>query len=221
MKLDLHVHSRYSPDSDSSIDAIVLRAHEVGLDGIAITDHNTVKGSLEAEKVVKDLNLDLIIIPGMELSTKEGHLLVLGIRDELPSGLSIGEAIKMAREKGATIIVPHPFQVLRNGVGVLKGKNIDAIESFNSKFIFGISNFVAKTVAKKRQMGETGGSDSHKVETIGYGYTIVDANPDASIQDILNAIKDHRSQAEGVMIPHYSSNINSITRLLKRGNKKN
>ena len=221
MKLDLHVHTRYSPDSDSPVEAIVLRACEIGLDGIAVTDHNTVRGSLEAEKLVRDLNLNLIIIPGMELSTKEGHLLILGIRDELPSGLGIGEAIKIARERGATIIVPHPFQVLRNGVGVLKGKNIDAIESFNSKFIFGISNFVAKTVAKKRQIGETGGSDSHKVETIGYGYTIVDANHDASIQDILNAIKDHRSQAEGVMISHYSSNINSITRRLKRGNKKN
>ncbi|HXY87214.1 MAG TPA: PHP domain-containing protein [Candidatus Acidoferrales bacterium] len=221
MKLDLHVHTRYSPDSDSPVEAIVLRACEIGLDGIAVTDHNTVKGSLEAEKLVTDLNLNLIIIPGMELSTKEGHLLILGIRDELPPGLSIGETIKMAREKGATIIVPHPYQVLRNGVGVLKGKDIDAIESFNSKFIIGTSNYIARTIAKKRQMGVTGGSDSHKVETIGFGYTIVDASPDASVHDILNEIKDHRSRAEGLMIPHYFSNINSITRFLKRGNKRN
>jgi predicted metal-dependent phosphoesterase TrpH len=220
VKLDLHVHSQYSPDSRSSVDAIVSKAYDIGLDGIAITDHNTVRGSLEAEKVVKDLNLDLIVIPGMELSTKNGHLLVLGIRRELPSGLSIDETIKMAKELGATIIVPHPFQIFRNGIRALKGKDIDAIESFNSKYIFGISNFIAKTIAKRRQIGVTGGSDSHKVETIGYGYTVVDANPGASSRDILTAIKEHRSWAEGTMMSHYSSNIYSVKRLLRRSNKK-
>jgi predicted metal-dependent phosphoesterase TrpH len=220
VKFDLHVHSQYSPDSHSSVDAIVSKAYEMGLDGIAITDHNTVRGSLEAEKVVKDLNLDLIVIPGMELSTKNGHLLVLGIRHELPSGLSIDETIKMAKELGATIIVPHPFQIFRNGIRALKGKDIDAIESFNSKYIFGISNFIAKTIAKRRQIGVTGGSDSHKVETIGYGYTVVDANPGASSVDILTAIKEHRSRAEGTMISHYSSNIHYVKRLLRRSNKK-
>ncbi len=220
MKLDLHIHSEYSPDSRSSVEAILSKAYEVGLDGIAITDHNTVRGSLEAEKVVKDLNLDLIVIPGMELSTRNGHLLVLGIRRDLPSGLSIDETIKMAKELGATTIVPHPFQIFRNGIRALKGRDIDAIESFNSKYIFGFSNFIAKNIAKRRQIGVTGGSDSHKVETVGYGYTVVDANNGASTGDILTAIKEHRSRAEGTMISHYSSNIRLIKRRLRCSNKK-
>ena len=78
MRLDLHVHSEYSPDSHSSIEAILKQAQEVGLDGIAITDHNSVLSFSVASKLAEELGLDLIIVPGAEISTREGHLIALG-----------------------------------------------------------------------------------------------------------------------------------------------
>jgi predicted metal-dependent phosphoesterase TrpH len=71
MRLDLHIHSQFSPDSHSSIEAILKRAQEVGLDGIAITDHNSVQSFFAASKLAQNLGLDLTIVPGLQTGNSE------------------------------------------------------------------------------------------------------------------------------------------------------
>lgn len=205
MRLDLHIHSMFSPDSNTPIEAIVRQAHEAGLDGFAITDHNTVKAFSAAQKIVKNLQLDLIIIPGIEISTRQGHIIALGIQDTLPAGLSADDTINRIHVDGGIAIAPHPFNILRNGIGSLKGRQIDAIEIFNSRSLFGIANYLAARSAVKLGLGVTGGSDSHKAETVGLAYTDVKMGTHATVQEILYAIKQGRSQAKGRVSPHLIS----------------
>jgi len=201
MRLDLHIHSQFSPDSHSSIEAILKRAQEVGLDGIAITDHNSVQSYFAASKLAQDLGLDLTIIPGAEISTSEGHLIALGTRGLIPSGLAAAETVECAHDAGGIAVAPHPFAVFRQGIRNLQVKRLDAVEVFNSKYLFGYSNYVATRSARKLNLGVTGGSDSHKVETVGFGYTEVNIANGADVEQILCAIKDGRSQAKGRASP--------------------
>lgn len=205
MRLDLHIHSQFSPDSHSSIEAILKRAQEVGLDGIAITDHNSVQSFFVASKLVEALGLNLIIVPGAEISTSEGHLIALGTRNLVPFGLSAVETIERVHDDGGIVVASHPFAFLRQGIRNLQVKQLDAVEAFNSKYLFGFSNYLATRSARKLNLGVTGGSDSHKVETVGFGYTEMNTANGADVEYILRAIKDGRSQAKGRASPRLES----------------
>jgi len=77
MRFDLHIHSNYSPDSRLDVDDILRRAVKKGLDGIAICDHDTITGSFLARRRAKELDLPLLVLPAVEVSTNMGHLIVL------------------------------------------------------------------------------------------------------------------------------------------------
>lgn len=196
MRFDLHIHSNYSHDSDLAVDDILKQAVKKGLDGIAICDHNTLAGSHLALERAKELDVPLVVIPGMEVSTKKGHLLVLGIREEIPPDLSLQETIRMSRQKGAVVIAAHPFKV--RSVGDVDGLDLDAIETFNSRCIFG-ENRKAREMAQSLGKPEVGGSDSHLLATIGFGYTEIEGQPDES--SILQAIREGRTRSKGQIVP--------------------
>jgi predicted metal-dependent phosphoesterase TrpH len=205
MRLDLHVHSQYSPDSRSSIEAILKQSQEVGLDGIAITDHNSVQSFFVASKLAEELELDLIIVPGAEISTSEGHLIALGTTSLLPSGTPANEVIEHIHDNGGMVVAPHPYAFFRKGIRNLQALRLDAVETFNSKQIFGLANYLANRSARHLNLGMTGGSDSHKVETIGFGYTDVNIADGADVDHILQAIKSCRSEAKGRVSPRLRS----------------
>lgn len=110
MRLDLHIHSCYSKDCTSPVAAILERAIRAGLNGIAICDHDTVEGSLEARRLVDEMGLDLVIVPGIEVTTNRGHLLVLGADKAFPINSDPSDIIKMARERECLIVAPHPYK---------------------------------------------------------------------------------------------------------------
>jgi predicted metal-dependent phosphoesterase TrpH len=219
MRLDLHVHSQYSPDSHSSIDAILKQSQEVGLDGIAITDHNSVQSFFVASKLAEELELDLIIVPGAEISTSEGHLIALGTTSLLPSGTPANEVIEHIHDNGGMVVAPHPYAFFRKGIRNLQALRLDAVETFNSKQIFGLANYLANRSARHLNLGMTGGSDSHKVETIGFGYTDVNIADGADVDHILQAIKSCRSEAKGRVSPRLRSVGYSLK--IRMGNYKN
>jgi len=205
MRLDLHIHSQYSPDSHSSIEAILKQAQEVGLDGIAITDHNSVQSYSVASKLAEELGLDLIIVPGAEISTSEGHLIALGTTKLSPFGIPANDVIELVHDNGGIVVAPHPYAFFRKGIRNLQAIRLDAVETFNSKHLFGLSNYLAYRSALRLNLGVTGGSDSHKVETVGFGYTEVNVADDADVKQILQAIKSCRSQAKGRASPRLRS----------------
>ena len=195
MRFDLHIHSNYSSDSNLSVDDILKQAVRKGLDGIAICDHNTIEGSLRAIQRVRELNLSLIVIPGMEISTSDGHLIVLGIRENIQPELSLSETIMIARQKGAVVIAPHPFK--KNGIGYA-AKDADAIETFNSRCLFG-ENEKAKELALSLMKPEVGGSDSHLLAAIGLGFTEIDCHRSES--SVLESIRKGKTRSAGQIIP--------------------
>ncbi len=198
MRFDLHIHSNHSSDCSLSIDAILKQAVERGLDGIAICDHNKVEGSLLGKRRAKEVNLPLLVLSGVEVSTTEGHLIILGITDNLQPDLSPQETIRIAHQKGGIVIAPHPFKI--RSIGSVDGLDIDAIETFNSRCIFG-ENTKAKKMAQTLGKPEVGGSDSHMLSTIGLGFTEIDADP--SEESVLKAIKDGKTRSGGEITPLY------------------
>ncbi|MDD1720460.1 MAG: PHP domain-containing protein [Euryarchaeota archaeon] len=201
MKLDLHVHSCFSPDSKSPVEAIVKQAHAVGLNGLAITDHNSIDAFFEAQEIVEEAGLGLIVISGVEVSTKEGHLIALGVENPPPARMPFNETADQVHKDGGIVVAPHPFKFFRNGVGSLKGRRLDAVEVFNSRSLFGFANYLAANSAAHLGLGVTGGSDAHNVDTVGLAYTEVNVKDDASAQDVLNAIKAGKSHAKGRVSP--------------------
>ncbi|GAH29283.1 unnamed protein product, partial [marine sediment metagenome] len=119
-------------------------------------------------------NLDLIIIPGIEVTTSEGHLIVLGLEEGLEKGLSLEETIRIARQKEkekkgtVVIIAPHPYHPFRHSIGNLcTHSGIDAIEIFNSRYFFGVANKIASGKATRNSITAVAGSDAHSAECVG------------------------------------------------------
>lgn len=198
MRFDLHIHSNQSSDCSLSVDDILNQAVNKGLGGIAICDHNTVAGSLLGMKRAKELNLPLLVLPGLEVSTTNGHLIVLGIRENIQPNLTPEETIRIAHQKGGIVIAAHPFKI--RSIGNVEKLDVDAIETFNSRCIFG-ENKRAKEMAQAVVKPEVGGSDSHMLATIGLGYTEIDSEPNAG--SVLSAIREGRTHPGGQTAPLY------------------
>ena len=186
LRLDLHVHSSFS-DGRDGVEEILKAALEGGLDGIAITDHDTLEGSIEAERIVGERGLDLLVIPGVEVSTSDGHLLALGVRKLPPPGRRTEETVEFVRRQGGIAIVSHPYHLFRHSM--YRIPDCDAVEVYNSKYIFGIANFWAKRMAERRGLPMVAGSDAHMAGTVGLGVTVVEVEEGADLDDILGSIR--------------------------------
>ncbi len=195
---DLHIHSNFSRDGESSVRDCLARAAEVGLDAIAITDHDTTEGS----RAALARKSRVIVIPGIEISTIQGHLIVLGTLEPISPGLDVLETIRIARDLGGVVILPHPFHMWRHGVAVqfrAAMPAVDAIETFNSRYIVGTANKKAARVARILGKPCVGGSDAHNARYIGFGRTYISAEPE--VNSILDAIRDGATMAGGHMTP--------------------
>jgi predicted metal-dependent phosphoesterase TrpH len=213
---DLHVHTNFSKDGESSVEEILRRAEEVGLDVIAITDHDSIDGAKKA----LTCKTSLMVIPGIEVSTKQGHLLVLGVTELIPAGLDVIDTIGIARKLGALLILPHPYHVWRHGVARRKKigmSAVDAIETFNSRYIVGSANRKAARMAKKLGKPCVAGSDAHHARFIGFGRTIIDADRD--VASVLAAIREGKVTCGGRQTPlrtYTRQSLNNTWRKIKR-----
>ncbi len=195
---DLHVHTSYSKDGESSVEEILKRAEELGLDAIAITDHDSVDGAKRALTIPSPV----LVIPGIEVSTRQGHLLVLGVTEVIPAGLDVIETVHIARRMGALLILPHPYHIWRHGVARRKKSGmtvVDAVETFNSRYIVGSANSKAARIAIRLGKPCVGGSDAHNAKFVGFGRTYVDA--EKNVPAILDAIRAGKVTCGGKKTP--------------------
>lgn len=169
---DPHVHTDASHDAAGSVREVLTCGHNSSLDAIAITDHDTTLAAREA--LEQHDRYDVTVVPGVEISTTDGHLLALGVVDRPPIGRSLADTIRWVRTEGGVAVVPHPFQVSRHGVRKRDLVPCDGIEVFNAWSMTGIQNRRAETFASERDYATLGGSDAHDPTMIGQGYTEVD-----------------------------------------------
>lgn len=187
MKFDLHVHSNYSGDSLMSIDDIVTRIKELKFDGFALTDHNTTAGNKRAAIAAKKANL--IFIPGIEISTQEGHLLGLGVKSIIKAFTPAEEAIKKIHAQGGLAIAAHPYDFTRHGMGdAFRKLKIDGIEAINSKSLVG--NKKALQAALRLGIPVIAGSDAHTKAEMGSAWTECG-------EDVLNEIRKNKTTVHG------------------------
>ena len=224
IKVDLHTHSELSFDGRDSVEDLLERASLVGLDAIAITDHDEIDASLEAER--KSSKYDVIAIPGMEVTSDVGHVLAIGIREHVDKGLSFEETVERIRGLGGVAIVPHPFQKTRHGVGVKisdeRLSKIDAVEVYNSRLITGRGNRRAKHFAERYNLTMTGGSDAHIAKMVGMAGVRVQTEED-TVESIVKSIREGRTEVWGQKTPlgiTISQGASGIDRVIKRHIKK-
>ena len=199
LKLDLHLHSEYSDDAEGTPKEIIKFIKKQGLNGVAFTDHNTIAGGLKA---LKSAPKDIVIIPGVEISTKDGHLLAYNVKEVPPRGLSVEETVERVIDQGGVPVVPHLF---RNMSGIKKDKlipiknKVSAIEVFNGCSLPS-TNLKTARVAREFKLGGTGGSDSHHPEYVGTSFTTVDTT-DVNVDTILAEIRRKKTWGEGTTMP--------------------
>ncbi|MFB6303302.1 MAG: CehA/McbA family metallohydrolase [Haloferacaceae archaeon] len=206
LSVELHVHSALSHDGRDPVDALLERARALGLDGLAVTDHDAIEASLDAAERAAEYGL--VGIPGMEVSTAAGHVLALGVRDLIPAGLPFEETVERIRGQGGIAVVPHPFQRSRHGVAGQVDRDTlataDAIEVFNSRLLTGIANRRARNFAAARGLPMTAGSDAHIKEMVGQAVTEV-ATDERTVEAILDAVRDGRTSVTGRRTPWHVS----------------
>lgn len=194
--MDTHIHSEYSPDSKAKLEDIFKVAKNRNLDIIAISDHNTVDGSKEAQRLTK--NDDLLVIPSLEISSLEGHILGFGCQENIKRDLPAAETIDLVHEQGGLAIIPHPYCFYRHGLLCkvdYKDLKIDAIETKNARFIVGYCNNKAKNLSKKENLPGLGASDAHYFKFVGDCYSKIDCEKD--IDSVLKSIKKGNVEALG------------------------
>lgn len=192
--IDLHTHSFFSADGVSSPEDIIAVARGKGLHGFAITDHNTCdavtylleKGLMREDGMPVD---GFLIIPGVEVTTDEGHLLCIGASLPYAKGKPAREVCDMIHERGGLAIPPHPYDLFRAGIraSTLDTLPIDALEVFNSATTLHRYNRYAFKYAQQRGLPMTAASDAHHADAVGTAYTILDTD-DFSVSGMLAQI---------------------------------
>lgn len=186
--MDLHLHTRFSGDAIISPKLVVeqLYAHPF-IKAVAITDHNTLQGYREVRKLASSYT-DLTIIPGVEVSTQHGHIIVLGAKEKPSYTSTVEEVIDFAKATSGVLVIPHPYRI--SGIGDLAEEiAADAIETINPTATQK-ENKMAQELAKTKNLPGVAGSDAHAPVQMWTAYTEIDADP--QIDEILKAIKKGR-----------------------------
>lgn len=133
IRADFHTHSigdgTHGARTPDLVASHLEAAMEAGLDCIGVTDHDDLRPGIMAAEYAAKNNLSILVIPGMEITTEQGHLVGLGLREPLPRWKEMSDTVEAVRDQGAISILPHPFfPELR------ERKDVDAIEKFNSRY---------------------------------------------------------------------------------------
>ncbi len=192
MILDLHCHSKYSYDNHLEPEELIHRAFELGLDGICLTEHNSVDASWPVDRMKHPPNF--LVLRGVEVSTDSGHLLVYGVQDDSwnrwgrTTFLKLAKVVESVHSLGGICVPAHPFRGWESiGESVFPFNGFDAIETHN-----GVNssqqNQPAIKAALKLGLPSVGGSDCHYLHQVGRAFTQFD-NPIGTLADLVREIK--------------------------------
>lgn len=171
VRLDMHSHTEYSPDSRMTLRAFADAVAAARLDVIAVTDHDTIEGAL----ILREMDLPFRLIVGEEIASRDGEIIGLFLERPVPPYLSAEETVARIHEQGGLVSVPHPFsrnrrRRIRRAALERVVHQIDTIEIFNARESFGADNRRALAFALQHGLPGAVGSDSHRPSEIGGAY---------------------------------------------------
>lgn len=170
LRADFHIHTEYSLDCDTSLNKIIERCLEVGINCIAIADHGTAEGGLRMQEIAP-----FPVIVAEEILTPDGEIMGMFLKETIPSGLSLAQTIERIHAQDALVCAPHPFDTFaRSGLGgeLLEeiADEIDIIEVFNARSPFSQPSTKALNFALKHDIATSAGSDAHTLGEIGNAF---------------------------------------------------
>ncbi|GAB4519632.1 MAG: CehA/McbA family metallohydrolase [Anaerolineae bacterium] len=179
-KADLHIHTIHSADGTATVPAVLehVRRH-TDLDLIAITDHDEIRGAREAQELASAYGIE--VVPGIEISTAQGHLLALFVEEVVPRGRSLVETVKRVGDLGGLCIAAHPGGAMAVSLSpkairrALRDPEVAQVlvgaESYNAGLLHLRTNIGAARLAREQGLAEIGSSDAHMLWPIGTGVT--------------------------------------------------
>jgi predicted metal-dependent phosphoesterase TrpH len=192
MKLDLHCHSEASHDCETRLQSIIDRCHMTGINIQAITDHNQIWGALKLQEMTQgDLNLTIIV--GEEISTNEGEIIGLFLKERIPPNLSPEETVRRIKAQGGLVLIPHgfdPFKVHRLQPESLRriAKSVNIVEIFNAHVSRPSYNQAALTWADQHNKLKSAGTDAHTAAHVGTAWVETPRTEIRRPEDLLIAL---------------------------------
>ena len=193
---DLHLHTVYSYDGTASVPAVLARAKQIGLDVIAITDHDEIRGALKAFELAPEMGIE--VIPGIEITTAEGDVLALFVTEKFQPGQPLIETILRVGEAGGICIAPHP---MARGAGMKSLSGLSILRALDhpvtSRILIGIETYNATALDRESNLraqelwaacpgtAQVGNSDAHVLQAIGLGTTEFPGDTAADLLDAL------------------------------------
>lgn len=203
-RADIHMHTNLG-DGWASPARVIEEANRKGLRLIGITDHDHLEGAKRVEELLAQQNYPLQMITGVEVSTRQGHLLGLFVKKAPKAMRSVEESIDAIKEQGGLVVVPHPLGRLvpslsRKKIDALleKGYAIDGIEIYNPSPANASMRSIVRSANQQWRFAETGGSDAHFWQHIGAAYTLFPGN---SPEDLRRAILERTARSGGQELP--------------------
>ena len=213
MKIDFHVHTNFSTDSTIKVKDLAKKSQELGVIP-AITDHSTIAANNEFRKT------GVKFIPGEEIRTDCGDLIVLYPTEEIEPHILFPDAIDRIKEQGAISILPHMYDITRYGCGDKYAGLVDAIEIFNARCLNKSFNERAAGIARRMKKPGVAGSDSHFLFEFGKTYTEL---PDFDIEnpkELMKALKSEKKKIIGNKAPFYVRGPTAVYKAARKLKKK-
>ena len=200
IRVDLHVHSKYSYDCNIDFGTIVDKALSRHIGCVAITDHNEIEGALK----MAIYSLPIKVIIGEEIKTSEGEIIGLFLKDYIQPSLSIMKTIDRIKEQDGVVYVPHPFDDVRNSTITEEALRmilpmVDVIEIFNYRNLLARYNRKAIEFAKRHALAQGAGSDAHFAFEIGKCY--VEMQDFETKQQFLENIQQGQAYGKNSFLP--------------------
>lgn len=197
---DLHMHTIYSYDGTASVSAVLKQSKQIGLDVIAITDHDEIKGSLQALELAPKYGIE--VIPGVEITTAEGDVLAYNINENIERGLPLVDTVLKVAQLGGFCIAAHPMagglgmkslsarSIIKSLHNSCVAKTLIGIETYNATAIDKVSGPRAHILCKRLGLAKLGNSDAHILDTIGLGRTEF---PGHTASELIEAIRHRKT----------------------------
>ncbi len=223
MKMEMHIHTRYSKDSLLCFWPLYLKCRLLNIDALAITEHNNIDGAKKFKNFCEKHGKRIFVIVGEEIFTSEGEVIGLYLSEPIAPGMTAEKTMDEIKKQNGVICVPHPYDekrnktVLKESVIAKNAKRIDCIEVYNGRNISSVYEEKQLEIAKKNAVPYIIGSDAHTWLEIGRNYIEIEnvpVNPIEFRENIKTAVFHKR---DCIWIAHQITKIVKILKLIMKG----